>query len=140
MAKKFNFLILLVSITTSIFCQSSYPKIVVIGQDTVVTFSKEQVKGLAMTKLERNMFKEMSDSCYSNAEIMKRKIDVQEQIIINFKNQLELSDSIIQQHKNIEGILQNNLQGKDEEIKKQKRRTSIAIGVAILTTIIALWR
>lgn len=86
------------------------------------------------------MFKEMSDSCYSNAEIMKRKIDVQEQIIINFKNQLELSDSIIQQHKNIEGILQNNLQGKDEEIKKQKRRTSIAIGVAILTTIIALWR
>ena len=77
MAKKLSFLILLVSIPILIFCQGNYPKIVVLGNDTTVVFSKDQVKSLAITKLERNMFKEMSDSCFSNALIMERKIEVQ---------------------------------------------------------------
>jgi hypothetical protein len=140
MAKKLNFLILLVLITTSTFCQSSYPKIVVVGPDTVVTFSKEQVKGLAITKLERNMYKEMSDSCYINAEVMKRKIEVQEQIIVNFGKQLDLSDSIIQQHKSIEGILQNDILIKDDEIKRLRTKTWLLSTIVVITTGILIWK
>jgi hypothetical protein len=140
MAKKLNFLILLVSISISTFCQDNYPKVVVLGPDTVVIFSKEQVKSLAITKLEMNMYKEMSDSCYSNAEIMKRKIEVQDQIISNFGKQLALSDSIISQHKNIEKMLSQDLLIKDDEIKRLRKQSWLLSAIAIITTGILIWK
>ena len=124
----------------STFCQDNYPKVVVLGPDTVVTFSKEQVKSLAITKLERNMYKEMSDSCYSNAEIMKRKIEVQDQIISNFGKQLALSDSIISQHKNIEKMLSQDLLIKDDEIKRLRKQSWLLSAIAIITTGILIWK
>ena len=131
---------LLVLIPILIFCQGSYPKIVVLGNDTTVVFSKDQVKSLAMTKLERNMFKEMSDSCLSNSLIMERKIEVQSLIIDNYKAQLGFADSIIINQSKINDLIQIELENKDDEIQKIKRRSWIYIGVAIITTGIALWK
>jgi hypothetical protein len=140
MAKKLSFLIFLVSITISISCQNSYPKVVVLGNDTTVIFSKEQVKGLALTKLERNMFKEMSESCLSNALIMERKIEVQSLIIDNYKQQLNFADSIIIKQREINELIQFQVEQKDDEIQSLKRRSWIYIGVAIITTGIAIWK
>ena len=133
-------MILLVSIPILVFCQGNYPKIVVLGNDTTVVFSKDQVKSLAITKLERNMFKEMADSCFSNALIMERKIEVQSLIIDNYKEQLGFADSIIINERKMNDLYQHELDNKDDEIQKIKRRNWIYIGVAIITTGIAIWK
>lgn len=86
------------------------------------------------------MYKEMSDSCYSNAEIMKRKIEVQDQIISNFGKQLALSDSIISQHKNIEKMLSQDLLIKDDEIKRLRKQSWLLSAIAIITTGILIWK
>lgn len=82
----------------------------------------------------------MSDSCYSNAEIMKRKIEVQDQIISNFRKQLALSDSIISQHKNIEKMLSQDLLIKDDEIKRLRKQSWLLSAIAIITTGILIWK
>ena len=86
------------------------------------------------------MYKEMSDSCYSNAEIMKRKIEVQDQIISNFGKQLALSDSIISQHKNIEKMLSQDLLIKDDEIKRLRKQSWLLSAIANITTGILIWK
>ena len=86
------------------------------------------------------MFKEMADSCFSNALIMERKIEVQSLIIDNYKEQLEFADSIIINERKMNDLFQYELDNKDDEIQKIKRRSWIYIGVAIITTGIAIWK
>ena len=82
----------------------------------------------------------MADSCQSNSLIMEKKIEIQRQIINNCKMQVAYSDSIINQHKYVESLYKKQIADKDKEIKRLKVKGGICIGVAILTTIIAIWR
>jgi hypothetical protein len=86
------------------------------------------------------MFKEMSESCLSNALIMERKIEVQSLIIDNYKQQLNFADSIIIKQREINELIQFQVEQKDDEIQSLKRRRWIYIGVAIITTGIAIWK
>ena len=86
------------------------------------------------------MYKSMSDSCYQNYLIMDKKIQVQEQLISSLDKQIAILDSLNENNKKMQAIYDDILVGKDKEIKTLKSRGWILTGIAIITTVFAIWR
>ena len=122
------------------YSQNEYPKVIVMDNDTLVLFSKDQVKQLAKTKIEYKMYKEFSDSCLINSSIIEKKVGIQQEMIKILEQKNDNNEIIILNYNKMLSNSEKMNQDKDKIIKRQKIKTSVAIGVAILTTIIALWR
>ena len=122
------------------YSQNEYPKVIVMNNDTLVLFSKDQVKQLAKTKIEYNMYKEFSDSCLINSSILEKKVGIQQEMIKILEQKDDNNETIILNYNKMLSNSEKMNQDKDKIIKRQKIKTSVAIGVAVLTTIIALWK
>lgn len=130
---------MLVVLMTGLHCYSqTYPKIEVLGKDTVVIFSKDQVREMAILKIRHDMYKSLSDSLYSNSLIMQQKIEIQNSIIVNLRDQLTNYDNLNKNYESMNKAYEKMIVSKDIEIKTLRKKNWIIIGAATLISIIAI--
>ena len=86
------------------------------------------------------MYKEFSDSCLINSSILEKKVGIQQEMIKILEQKDDNNETIILNYNKMLSNSEKMNQDKDKIIKRQKIKTSVAIGVAVLTTIIALWK
>ena len=84
------------------FCQSGYPKKVIINRDTVVALTPEQVKTINISYLQLQEVKEYN-------ALYKKTID-------SYSVLLPVYDNTVQDLKNIIAIQENTISNKDELI------------------------
>ena len=75
-----------------------------------------------------------------NSSIIEKKVGIQQEMIKILEQKNDNNEIIILNYNKMLSNSEKMNQDKDKIIKRQKIKTSVAIGVAILTTIIALWR
>ena len=138
MARKLM-LSMLVVLMTGLHCYSqAYPKIEVLGKDTVVVFSKDQVRELAILRVRHDMYKSLSDSLYENSLIMQKKIEIQGAIIDNLKDQLSAYDSLTQNFESMNKAYELIIIDKDKELRSLRKKNWIVVGAMTLISIIAI--
>lgn len=118
------------------FSQNSYPKKVIVGKDTTVIITTDQVIKINEIGYERDFYKEQNEIkenyILSLDQIIKDKDEKFNSLLIVNANLVELTDSY---KKNVESLKRQLTQ----EQKKAKRNIYIGAGSAILTaTIISL--
>jgi hypothetical protein len=136
MLKKLAISVISLLTVTLSFSQNSYPKKVIVGKDTTVIITTDQVIKINEIGYERDFYKEQNEIkenyILSLDQIIKDKDEKFNSLLIVNANLVELTDSY---KKNVESLKRQLTQ----EQKKAKRNIYIGAGSAILTaTIISL--
>jgi hypothetical protein len=136
MLKKLVISVIFLLTATLSFSQNSYPKKVIVGKDTTVIITTDQVIKINEIGYERDFYKEQSEIKENHIlkldQIIKDKDEKFNSLLTVNTNLVELTDSY---KKNVESLKRQLTQ----EQKKAKRNIYIGAGSAILTaTIISL--
>ena len=127
--KRFLITTLFLLTATLLFCQESYPKKLVIENDTIIAITPEQTKAINFVFDERDFYKDKSDSL--SVKIAVQSLSLNRQIMINreLSNENELTLMNLDTYKKLNEINQSTIQYKNKELVQQKNKTlKFAIG------------
>ena len=117
-------------ITTSSFCQNTYPKAIVWNEDTIVAITPTQLQQINITITN---YETLQQTCQKLTDIITVSDSIsrsQENIIANHKAIIEKQEKSYQElHSSYQYYI-------DEAIKKEKRSRLITIGVGVGGTLI----
>lgn len=130
------------------YCQTSYPKKIVVGKDTVVAVTETQLKEINKTFLETEALKE-------ETQVLKKTISEKDSVIADLKqiyitnnkidsvyqSQISYYRGIIDLQNQKYGDMKSEFQAQNLLLKKDLRRTNIKSGFlqsAVIITLILL--
>ena len=107
------------------FSQSGYPKKLVVGKDTVIGLTLEQVKIINEVKIDRDKSKEMYDPCM----VQKQKRDTAIAELVAVKESLlqerVLSEELQEKQASIVIGLEKDIKQRDKKLKWAKIKSSL---------------
>ena len=112
----------------------TYPRTIIVGQDTCIAFSIEQSRTLILWNTQKDYYFELS-------EIQRLELVAKDSIIVGVNKKIvaltEIDSSyqqIIVEKDALKRICETEKKIYKSEIKRQKRRKILSIGVGILST------
>lgn len=134
MKKILMLFILILVIKISSYCQETYPKEVVINNDTVICITEDQLKEVNVIFEENRAYRTIIDSTTTiiskvNGNILSQKENVQNYVnlTILLKEQINTTNNKVDNAEKSIKLLQ-------EELKQQKKKTvKIAIGSSVIS-------
>jgi len=115
-------------ISLSTYAQN-YPKRIVLGNDTVWVFSREQTLKLVNIAVQRNYYQELSDSLKLDLSRCEFKVNKQDTMISLLTDKNNLYSSYILQQVDIVKKLETKQDKTRKQIKIYKNITLISVGV-----------
>jgi hypothetical protein len=114
---------------TSAYSQVGYPKIIKFRSDSVVAITFEQMRRINIVKAERDSYKEISDSLFSQVELYEEEKKIGFNMLENCNSRLILKDTIIIKEQEINLILSNENKRLTKQIKKEKTIKTVMYAV-----------
>lgn len=114
---------------TSAFSQIGYPKIIKYGSDSVIAITFEQMKRINIVKVERDSYKEISDSLFSQVELYEQEKKIGFNMLENCNSRLILKDTIILKEQKINLILNDENKRLTKQIKKEKTLKAVIYSI-----------
>ena len=112
-----------------------YPKLLISNQDTFLILTIDQIKKLNIEHIEKNKFKELTDSLNKQVENYELVVIQDKELINNLKEQLILKDNIIIEKDGINEELTN----KNKKIgRKLKRNVFFNKGLIVLSIVLGV--
>jgi hypothetical protein len=114
------------------FCQSGYPKKLVVGKDTVIGLTLEQVKIINEVKIDRDKYKDMYDTCMSQKS--KRDTAIAELVAVkeSLLQERVISEDLQQKQASIVIGLEKDIKQRDKKLKWAKIKSSLLVSTTTL--------
>jgi len=140
----------LISVLTIIFIchftysqvKPKYPAVMVINKDSLVCFTTEQSKQIAVWNEQRKECLELQSEDKKTIVELNKVVNKQLEIISNLETEITLHKKTISDKETLLQVCEDEKKSLNKEIRKQRRGKWIAIcsgvGVFILTTLVAI--
>lgn len=124
-------------IATLSYSQNSFPKKLIIGEDTVIGITADQLKMINREFLENEVLRQVLDTTEAHIGVINGNIYKIQQVSLNsVKLTAMMSEQIKETNKKVE-ILETAIDRLEKEVKYQKIKTTKSIAIASGVTISA---
>lgn len=118
-------------IPASFFSQNTWPRRILISNDTVICITPFQLKQANLLFVDGDFYKEMSDTLRILAVKQQRAINAEQNLVTNYENQLQLKNQIISSFDTVTIGYKYLIKKNDRQIKWLKvQRTTLVVVVA----------
>ena len=141
MKKQLTTLLILTLMSLYSFCQTGYPRLMVIDKDTIVALTIPQLKKVNISFVKLDFQKEMNDTLNSIISSYKQAIETQKHLNASYENQISLKNGIIVEDDAIRSHSKKIELKQTRQIKWLKiQRTTFLAATAILVAKILLFK
>lgn len=128
-----------ISVLTS-FCQGGYPRIIKSENDSCIGISFDQAREINVIKIERDSYKQISDSLETLNRSYEEKIVLNDKIILNLNEKIVLKDTLFAKQEKISLVLRDETEFLKKKIRFKNTMQTIfyIVGGSVITGLTTL--
>lgn len=134
-------LLIFLLMNISVYCQSGYPKKILLGKDTVIAITPNHLKTINIEHVDYMECAELLVLKNAVVDSMTKIIALQDSITNNLQQQISVKDNYISDKNTVIQALYNGTSERDRIIKKVIRQNTyykIGIGVSLFIAAISI--